>query len=359
MKTLEPGGIPHVLGVFVIMTMLFIMAPQLAEAASVSWDGGGDGQTWSDCNNWTGDTCPSADDDITIGAGFLVQELTVPIALSSQGFLTIEAGAALNIAIDFDNDGTTINDGTLESTCCFATLENGRLENSGTIVVASSSQFDNEGVLLNTGQLQNDPGSTINNLGAIFNFGTIFNDQEAEINSVLDDQCNVVVICGLIYNQCGGTISVFDPGATIANVLQEPCELYTLYLLENFEPSDNVVDLGQTVVAAGTENVDDPLLTAATFRWIDPNGNVDHTVIAGSDFGTAISAFVPDETGTWIVEADFGNGQILRTTLDISFFVVPESPIGAISMSVTSVAILGSFMYFRSRKSASINSSAS
>jgi hypothetical protein len=283
--------------------------------------------------------------------------MIVPFALGTQGSLTIEAGATLNVQADFDNDdttinadGTTINAGTLHSTCCFATLENGRLENSGIFVISSVSQFDNEGVLVNTGLLQNDPGSTLINSGVIINFGTIFNDQGAEIHSFLDDQCNVVVICGLIYNQCGGTISVFDPGTTIANVLQEPCEPYALYLLENFEPSDNIIDLGQTVVAAGTENVDDPFLTAVTFRWIDPNGNIDHTVIAGSDFGTAISAFVPDETGTWTVEADFGNGQILRTTLDISFFVVPESPIGTISMSLASISILGSFLYFRSRK---------
>jgi len=52
----------------------------------------------------------------------------------------------------------------------------------------------------------------------------------------------------------------------------------------------------------------------------------------------------------WVVEADFGNGQAVQKELFFSFFVLPESPIGAIAMILSSVGALGVFLYFRSRK---------
>lgn len=60
--------------------------------------------------------------------------------------------------------------------------------------------------------------------------------------------------------------------------------------------------------------------------------------------------YTPDEKGTWRIEADLGNGQVISETLDVSFFVLPESPIGAVAMMLASVGALGGFLYFRSRK---------
>jgi hypothetical protein len=58
---------------------------------------------------------------------------------------------------------------------------------------------------------------------------------------------------------------------------------------------------------------------------------------------------MPDEKGTWKVEADFGNGKVVEVTLDISFFVLPESPIGSLALVASTLASLGAFAFFRNR----------
>jgi len=47
---------------FLFLTLLFAQL----HAANISWDGGGDGTTWEDPLNWTGDVIPTAVDDVTI-----------------------------------------------------------------------------------------------------------------------------------------------------------------------------------------------------------------------------------------------------------------------------------------------------
>src|SRR5438270_13998995 len=40
-----------------------------ATPAAVSWDGGGNGTSWTDARNWAGDVLPGPADDVTIPAG--------------------------------------------------------------------------------------------------------------------------------------------------------------------------------------------------------------------------------------------------------------------------------------------------
>ncbi len=49
-----------------IITLLLAFAPPALSAATVSWDGGGDGETWSDPLNWSGDAVPGATDNVVI-----------------------------------------------------------------------------------------------------------------------------------------------------------------------------------------------------------------------------------------------------------------------------------------------------
>jgi hypothetical protein len=63
-------------------------------------------------------------------------------------------------------------------------------------------------------------------------------------------------------------------------------------------------------------------------------------------------SFAPDEPGRWTIEADFNNGEVSRKTLDVAFFVLPESPIGSIAMAMTSIAALAGFAYFRMHRKA-------
>jgi hypothetical protein len=115
---------------------------------------------------------------------------------------------------------------------------------------------------------------------------------------------------------------------------------YSLNLFEDGDPSDLVYNLGQEARAVA-ETVD-PVVTQVEFRWIDPGANIE-TEIVPLTLGSAESTFTPDEVGMWTVEADFGNGVVVRQTLDIDFMVIPESAIGAIALVGSSLAALGVF----------------
>jgi hypothetical protein len=122
---------------------------------------------------------------------------------------------------------------------------------------------------------------------------------------------------------------------------------YGLQLFENgTSVSDGIVNLNQEVRAVA--ETADTLVDQVTFRWMSPSGEIAQNVTV--PISTPEDTFIPDEQGTWIVEADFGNGQVIRKMLNISFFVVPESPIGAIAMLLASMGALGGFLYFRSRR---------
>jgi hypothetical protein len=113
--------------------------------------------------------------------------------------------------------------------------------------------------------------------------------------------------------------------------------------------SDDVVQLDQEIHAFATTT--DSFVDNVIFRWIRPNA-ADGEVVREIAVPIAIGqdSFSPDTKGDWIVEADFQNGQVLRKTLTVGFFVIPESPIGAIAMVIASMAVLGGFLYFRSRQ---------
>lgn len=139
------------------------------------------------------------------------------------------------------------------------------------------------------------------------------------------------------------SFAIMDSSATIRSL----CGDYQFLLLEEGAPSDGIVDWGQEVSAIATtldESVDN-----VAVRWISPTGEIvrEVTLPISSD---AQDSFAPKEFGQWTIEADFLNGIVIRKTFDISFFVIPESPIGAIAMTLASVAALGGFLYFRARK---------
>jgi hypothetical protein len=122
---------------------------------------------------------------------------------------------------------------------------------------------------------------------------------------------------------------------------------YDLNLFEGIAASDLVASVGDELEAVAT--TDDPDVTEVIFRWIDPSDVVDRTVTVALAGGSASDIFMSDEKGTWKVEADFGNGKVVEVTLDISFFVLPESPIGSLALVASTLASLGAFAFFRNR----------
>jgi len=123
-------------------------------------------------------------------------------------------------------------------------------------------------------------------------------------------------------------------------------ESYDLKLFEGSEQSDGIVDLGQEVKAVAT--TDDSIISQVTFTWVDPTLDVAESILATlNSSGAAEDTFEPDQPGQWRVEANFGNGQVVIKTLNVQFFVIPESPLGVFLLITSSIASLGGYVYYR------------
>ena len=88
--------------------------------------------------------------------------------------------------------------------------------------------------------------------------------------------------------------------------------------------------------------------TQVNFTRINPDSTVD-TQVVPLTLGSAQYTFTPTIAGHYTILADFGNGVIVEKELNISFNVIPESPIGLIALVVSSFAALGAYMKFRTR----------
>ena len=116
---------------------LELLEPRLMLAA-VSWDGGGDGASWTDRFNWSGDALPISTSDVTID---VVADPTITLSsgtytihsLSSSetlvfsgGTLTVSTGGSSNCSVTVSGGtlnlrgswsqagGLTVSSGTLE-----------------------------------------------------------------------------------------------------------------------------------------------------------------------------------------------------------------------------------------------------
>jgi hypothetical protein len=85
--------------------------------AAVSWDGGGDGQNWTDPLNWSTDSVPDATSDVTVNSASSLTVRVAPAAqarharsLATNQTVLIEAGATLSV----DGGGITLDEGTIE-----------------------------------------------------------------------------------------------------------------------------------------------------------------------------------------------------------------------------------------------------
>jgi hypothetical protein len=143
-------------------------------------------------------------------------------------------------------------------------------------------------------------------------------------------------------------VTSFRSGGGGSNNDDEPSAedfTYELRLFEGGEESDGSVNLGQSVTAKAT--TDDPDVDVVTFTWTKDVSDEEETETVSLSVNTADDTFTPNEVGMWIVKADFGNGIIVQESLDISFFVVPESPIGIIALLGASFGTIGAYLYFR------------
>jgi len=180
----------------------------LLNAATISWDNGGDGMTWSDATNWTGDVLPTASDDVEIdGYTVIITSSTTVqrIYLFGSGHLTINTGVTLTVdgytgndeGFEVNNSATVVNDGTvnvtniLGGTGADGIYVRGLFNNNGVISIDGIGQhglyaqrghfINNVGgtvTITNTGQVNGDGDGIYTDdssgiLGKVTNYGTI------------------------------------------------------------------------------------------------------------------------------------------------------------------------------------------
>lgn len=345
----------------------------------VSWDGGGDGVRWSDCTNWTDDTCPENATAAFIPSGNSVLIDTdvdmngVHFEMNPGANLTIGSGHTLSHTNDNFYITGTLN---IEPAGAFHTntfvTENGTINNYGTIVLCGGggslgpfnnnpgskfiiqcqSEFQNAGIINNSGLIENEHGSTFRN-HVIYNNGSFvnngaFKNYVVENGGIFNNTGTIDNRSGRFTNLCGSEF--FNTGIVQGDPVENlTCGPFVLNLFQSDgTPAGGVVPIEAAIQAIAES--DDQSVTEIKFRWIEPNGQVARTHVVTSSDGSLPSAedsLVLNEQGPWIVEADFGNGQVVQETLDVSFFVVPESPIGAIAMIGGSMSALGLYLYFK------------
>jgi hypothetical protein len=129
-----------------------------------------------------------------------------------------------------------------------------------------------------------------------------------------------------------------------------PFESGNLVLFEEGEDhsSDGMVAINQNLIAVfETQSV---LSNEVTFRWINPSGDIVRTETLPLEL-TAQDTFVPNEPGHWAVEADSLHTPAILTSFDVELFVIPESPLGAVLLVLSSMGALTVFVILQSRKS--------
>ena len=82
----------------VVLSFLIAAACALLTApasAQITWDGGGDGTTWSSAANWSTDTVPGPTDDVVIPAG----AVAVNITAADATVRSLAVARQLNVAL--------------------------------------------------------------------------------------------------------------------------------------------------------------------------------------------------------------------------------------------------------------------
>ena len=124
------------LGILLTVTIPFLLGSiQEASAATVTWDGSGDGKTASQGANWVGGVAPTGADDIKILTNCSPSpELAFDIAMTLTG--SLEIGASCNVG----NQAAFTNGGQID---VFGVYRTGGWTNAvaGTVDIHSGGQF--------------------------------------------------------------------------------------------------------------------------------------------------------------------------------------------------------------------------
>ena len=114
---------------------------------------------------------------------------------------------------------------------------------------------------------------------------------------------------------------------------------YALTLYHGNNVVNGSVSADEQLTAAAITN--DTSVSKIVFTWTDSTNSPIRNVTVAAASGHANDTFTPSQPGQWIVHANFGNGNVRTVQFNVSFSVLPESPIGSIALTLGSMAALG------------------
>ena len=93
------AGIITVVLVLVCMALIQVVFANDPGGWTKKWDGGGDGTTWGDADNWEGDVAPGSSDKVYIpaGSGVTISDARSVTWLHSDQPITIYSGGSLTL----------------------------------------------------------------------------------------------------------------------------------------------------------------------------------------------------------------------------------------------------------------------
>ncbi|MBT6254356.1 Ig-like domain-containing protein [Candidatus Uhrbacteria bacterium] len=163
---------------FVIAAFGVLVFATGANAASISWDGGGDGSTWESANNWSGDSVPDTADDVTIDANVT---LTIS-AGDTVGSLTMgNAGGTTSPTLQFNyasitgTELTVTNDLIMYSGSDISHTTNTTTQAYDIDITVGGNMTINSGATINLDALGYDGGPSAGNNGSGPGAGTTAN----------------------------------------------------------------------------------------------------------------------------------------------------------------------------------------
>ena len=172
-------------------TFLLLLIGQSCSAATVTWDGGGDGRSWNDAVNWSNDRVPGVTDNVVLPAStatnvFYRGTQPSPRSLRNNGTLRIAGNGAVG------NAALTVS---------------GSLTNFGTIILESSDSSYNEtltvgGILRNNanGVIQVNQGSG----GGRYLYANVANEGTLNVTNGTELYCYGA---GRTFDQQAGTVN--------------------------------------------------------------------------------------------------------------------------------------------------------
>ncbi len=184
------------------------------DAATIEWDNGGDGVSWTDDMNWTGDIAPTASDDalidgftVSLGSSTTVQR----VYLGGSAILTIDPSAILTVSgftgndegVEVQGSATLINNGTI----AISNIEGGAkangyyskgtTNNNGLITIDGVGQH---GLYVVAGTFTNTSTGSI----TVTNVGTVQGDGD----NIYVDDANTGTLFGTLVNEGAITVTM-------------------------------------------------------------------------------------------------------------------------------------------------------